>query len=244
MPKNSGLSHLADVARRDGLQILHSYPIRKKREPRRLNPNLAGIEWLESDANNFDDDTEIEGSGPMEGTGLPADAKPEFLVDYAAGRERKSNPRPMFQIIPRDAFSGMAPSVQPCPGCYDFARAWTCPDHAERHYDPDHKVWRIVHTPDAPGCECNGCQPVGFSAPEAITETYRRIVAAEQPGLAGSFFTNAVLEQHREADLRDRLAQLEDDSITGTFTLEITGDTLQADGATIQIEVGRSEGTP
>lgn len=251
IPKNAGLSHLADVAeqaRRDGLQILHSYPIRKKHEPRRLNPNRAGIEWLESDANHFDRDTEIEAVVTMEGTGQPANAEPELIVHRAYGSEHKSYPRPMFQIIPRDAFSGMGPSVQPCPGCYDFARTWACPDHGERHYDTDVKVWRIAHT-DNLDCECSSCQPVGFSAPEAVTEVYRRIEEAT------AFAPLDPIEGHGTGEMRGILAlaaygttsrRPEPFSITltGTFTLEISGDTTQADEATVQIEVDRNEGTP
>lgn len=128
--KYAGLSRLHDVAAEaSGVEF---YPV--KRQPwdtRKLNPNWDGIHWLESDANGFDDDTKIDYTENVGEEGYP-----ELVYLYAIGRLDKSYPRPMFQILPRDAFHTSGQRIEkPCPDCWDFHRSWGCEEHGERDYD-------------------------------------------------------------------------------------------------------------
>lgn len=75
---------------------------------------------------------------------------------YARGRARKSYPRPMFQIIPRDAFSGSGHSVTPCQ-CDRFDRSWNCELHPEISWDPKRRRWDRPCTGDRTRCDCTPC---------------------------------------------------------------------------------------
>ena len=60
---------------------------------------------------------------------------------YAKGRDKKSYPRPMFEIISNAAFSGTGPSVTPCQ-CDRFDQSWNCPEHPEVDWDDERKCWK------------------------------------------------------------------------------------------------------
>lgn len=75
---------------------------------------------------------------------------------YAAGRVRKSYPRPMFQVIPDGAFSGGGSSVTPCQ-CDRFDQSWNCELHPERAWDPERERWKPPCTGDRTRCECDSC---------------------------------------------------------------------------------------
>lgn len=106
------------------------YPVKRRGERRRLNPNQAGIAWLEEQS---DTDTEIASTYE---TGEPAeDGQYEFVVHRALGwhsaRQRGMYPWPMFQVI-----SGFKASrfsyPRPCPACDDWSRTSQCADHHDR----------------------------------------------------------------------------------------------------------------
>ena len=262
IPKNAGLSHLADVARRDGLQILHSYPIKKKWQPRRLNPNLAGIKWLESDANGFDDDTEIQYIEQV------SNEDPELLIQYSYGREKMSYSRPMFQIIRRDAFSGSRLSVTPCP-CDRFEKSWDatrCETHTEVEWDWQRGVWKRPGNEDVPTayasveppsdimaalydriaavaygrCDCGLCRA---SRGEAIT-VQRRTEVDGRRFLTGTDLLSIdrvpepllAAERERVSRVIEGLPSASFD-FTGIFELEVSGETVQgAQSFTIEVE--------
>lgn len=110
------------------------YPVRQKRQPRRLNPNWDGIRWLEEQS---EADTEIHsemGAGeynPNSPTGC------EFKIQRALGYYRAKRagmyPRPMFQVLRPGA--GSAPQLSypdPCPACDDWSRTSRCTEHHDR----------------------------------------------------------------------------------------------------------------
>ena len=184
--KHAGLSHLADEA--------DHYPIKKRWEPRRLNPNYDAIRWLEEAAH---EDTKIAWTEPDRCT----DEELEIL--HAAGADVRSYNRPMFQVIPRDAFSGMGASVTPCMACDRFDQSWACEEHPEVEWDHDQKYWKRpgMNGPTAYAsgtsifqmmsaqieaayrrepCTCNLCQARrGFSAETRNDEGRYRFTAGE-----------------------------------------------------------------
>jgi hypothetical protein len=116
----SGLSHLADVA-----NPVDHYPVKRRREPRRLDPNWAGIAWLEAQSLA---DTEII-RHVDQGDGLTA----YTTEGWYGARRRGAYPGPMFKIVldlPLDP--GALVCDNPCPVCDDFSRTARCPDHPEK----------------------------------------------------------------------------------------------------------------
>jgi hypothetical protein len=107
-----------------------NYPVKKRREPRRLNPNQEGIRWLER--------TEVMDLC-AEISSVPDDT--HGLVYWATnGSRTKSYSRPMFQLIfdwsgPRPGHKA-SPGLR-CPGCADFSRSWACDVHGEVDWDWD-----------------------------------------------------------------------------------------------------------
>ena len=121
------------------------YPVKRRGAPRRLNPNTDGAAWLEEEAW---DDTEIYTEEVFEDDGIK--------YTRAYGWQLKSNPRPMFQIIPPVAFSGMRPSVTPCQ-CDRFDQSWACELHPQIAWDPERRRWKRPCTGDRMRCECDPC---------------------------------------------------------------------------------------
>ncbi len=112
-----------------------NYPVKKRREPRRLNPNQEGIRWLER-TEAMDLCAEIS-SVPDDTNGL--------VYWSTKGTRTKSYSRPMFQLIfdwsgPRPGHKA-SPGLR-CPGCADFARSWACSVHGEVDWDWDLKMFR------------------------------------------------------------------------------------------------------
>lgn len=187
--KNAGLSHLADVANK-----ADHYPVKKRWEPRRLNPNYDAIRWLEEATHEA---TKIAWSEPDRCT------DEELQILHAEGADVRNYNRPMFQVLPRDAFSGMGASVTPCMSCDRFDRSWACEDHPEVEWDHDLKRWKRpgAHGPtgyvsvpsifemmsaqlqaaySGQRCACNLCQARrGFSAEIRNDEGRYRFTAGE-----------------------------------------------------------------
>lgn len=174
IPKSAGLSHLADVSNEQALAF--HYPIKRKGERRRLNPNWDAICWLEDDSA---EDCEIEYIEPMGSGELK-----ELNVLYTFGRESKSYPRPMIQIIPRDAFSGANQSVSPC-SCDRFDYSWEhvrCEKHTEVEWDWEGRCWKRPRT-GAPGCPCHECRtpPLAYASPSPTLDgLYARILEEDR----------------------------------------------------------------
>jgi hypothetical protein len=179
IPKTAGLSHLADVANEQALTF--HYPIKKRREPRRLRPNLDAIRYLEIEA---EEDTEIEYVQQMDGSDR------ELNVQFAYGRGAKSYPRPMFQIIPRDAFSGMGPSVKPC-SCDRFDYSWDytrCEAHREISWDAERRQWAEGPTVDTTGRAYYSPAPNNEGPQGILAGMYEQILAFERS--AGQAYTS------------------------------------------------------
>lgn len=114
-----GLSMLADVT-------TDHYPVKRRREKRRLNPNWAGIAWLEAQDLA---DTEIEHIASAENA-------PELQYMIAHGAHRHYYSRPMFQLMRTDSPS-LSARMRPrregraCPDCDNWAYTTRCTDHPE-----------------------------------------------------------------------------------------------------------------
>lgn len=117
MSKHSELSQLADAA------FAH-YPIRRKGERRRLNPNWDGIDWLEAETRGAvcvrDEFEGPDGNLILETFGgANAKAKGAYV-------------RPMILEMPLGVGSASPVSVIPCPGCDDWSRTSKCRTHHDR----------------------------------------------------------------------------------------------------------------
>lgn len=234
IPKNAGLSRLADTAleieaeraRQDGIQILTSYPVKKRGEPRRLVPNQAGIEWLESDANDFNTDTEIEE--------WRRGAEGYYGLHYysTVGAVNHTYSRPMFQILERDAFHTAPQTVQgddTC--CYDFHRTWNCEAHPEVPYDRDRKLWLnpTQLAIDADMAALADSPEPGFAAVREAYEGIRQI--GQQAARIQRF--NPRLNRYEPDPGFTLTGTFNDDSIrpilgTDQWTLTVEGETEQA----------------
>jgi hypothetical protein len=96
------------------------YPVKRKGEPRRLNPNLDGIAWLEG--GRFLDDTDLE---------LTSVGRLIALGWYEA-RQKGMYPRALFETFDIQASSFTPQNYLGCPGCDDFSRTARCADHHDR----------------------------------------------------------------------------------------------------------------
>jgi hypothetical protein len=130
--------------------------------------------------------------------------------------------RPMFQVLPRDAFSCGAIVVTPCRACDDFSRSWACEEHHELPWDAEKGRFQRPDRVDAPILD-------------TLVEQYRQamhMIAENQfPPVDGRRF----LDPYR--GLPSFTTTLE-----GTFDpnfLEITGETVQGTADTVRIEVER-----
>lgn len=131
MSKHSGLSQLADAATEMISPRLAHYPVRRKGERRRLNPNQAGIDWLEgrcTDGEDFLGDTEIVEFD------VAVDGLQSYLTSGWYAAKRGGNyARPMFQVFGMEASSSAEIPYTPCPDCDNWARTSKC----ETHHDLD-----------------------------------------------------------------------------------------------------------
>lgn len=106
------------------------YPVKQRRRPRRLNPNWAGIAWLEAKSLPA---TRIVAKHPAERGGS------DLYTLIAAGRSMAAMhgcPRPMFQLFETTVSSALLRrSVgAACPDCDDWSRTARCPEHPADHY--------------------------------------------------------------------------------------------------------------
>lgn len=124
------------------------YPVRKRGEARRLNPNLEAIEWLEESTREA---TEIACTVPA--------GPPGLITLYGRATIRAfeapfpmSYTRPMFQVIDPEASSTLPVNhAGACPDCFDFSRSWTCELHkaAPTGLDAVRQSWDFVsHWPE------------------------------------------------------------------------------------------------
>lgn len=118
--KYGGLSQLADVARDLTQPKEACYPIRRKGERRRLNPNLDGIRFLEGET--FEQQTAIYHRAHY-GNGL--------TVLYARGYFTRGCNRPMIQVIDDSTRPFDSPDRTPCEDCDNVAYTSKCPGHPE-----------------------------------------------------------------------------------------------------------------
>jgi hypothetical protein len=120
------------------------YPVKRRGDRRRLIPNQPGIEWLESEENDFDDaDIEFSQQDPL---------NDELVFTFAYGRSTKSYARPMFQALSVEAYSSFRNIAGTACPCGDFSRSWNCEEHGELPYDYDTGRWKIsrVREPAVP----------------------------------------------------------------------------------------------
>lgn len=130
------LSRTADAAR-----ILlggkDHYPVKRRGERRRLSPNTEGIAWLDARAKR---DAEITWECGLNDQGemVAADSataalilqRGNFVWDHYRPAPRYL--RAMIQSLPAapDQIGGDTMFCSdPCPNCYDFSYAWSCPHH-------------------------------------------------------------------------------------------------------------------
>lgn len=173
------LSRTADAAR-----ILlggeDPYPVKRRGERRRLNPNTEGIAWLDARAKR---DAEITREYGMNDQGVMVAADSvNAVITLQRGNSAWDHYRPaprylraMIQPLPAapDRIDGDAMICpDPCPNCYDFSYAWSCPHHpAEGRKDTF------------------ATRPAGYWAgsPAEPLERLARVVASFDPGNSSSF---------------------------------------------------------
>lgn len=195
------------------------YPIRRRGQRRRLDPNWDGIRCLEGA--EFRADTEIIFY-------YPDGEDEEFLVRRAGGwgdaHTKGMYPRPMFQVF---GLAGSTPiPVTPCPDCDDWARTSHCTEHHDRDgiagLDMEDERRRARY-PARGGVTAYWTPgPVA----DSLHAAYERILARE-----------SVLAS-RPWDGLPTHAQPEEEP----HILEITGDTHQGPASTLRIPVERRDG--
>lgn len=184
------------------------YPVKKKHQPRRLDPNWDGIIWLEyrSEAH-----VEVRWTYPMM-------SDEGFTVQRAQGWVRASEgrnfPRPMFQVF-ADGASGTLPlSRRPCEACDDFSRSWACEEHPEVSWDAKRRVWVRPGTP-----------------------AWYELHPEDRPPGASSRSGARYYHSPVPAAVRiDRVPLGATVTLTDTFTLEIIGDTSASTRVRIEVE--------
>lgn len=130
MIKNSGLGQLAEAAAGEEF-----YPIRRRGEKRRLNPNRAAIEWLEADTFSMTDEYSrflMTDTGGRYGAGR-GEIDDTVLVTKTFGANLGSHhSRPMFECFEITGNKGTASYPNPCPNCDNLAYSpRECGQHAE-----------------------------------------------------------------------------------------------------------------
>lgn len=126
------IEHLLEVRGRP-VKPTVSYPVKRRGERRRLNPNRDGIAWLEEQSET---DTEISMTYPMgeivQGEeGAFRDFTVHRALGYYAARRRGMYAWPMFQVHAGFKAS-MIKYPNPCPACDDWARTSRCTSHHDR----------------------------------------------------------------------------------------------------------------
>lgn len=134
IPKNAGLSHLADVSNEQALTF--HYPVKKKGQPRQLRPNLDAIRYLEIESET---DTEIHSEHDAgetvweDGACVGFEFKVQRALGYFSACQRSMYPWPMFQVFQVSGFKAkMIGYLSPCPDCDDWSRTSRCTEHHDR----------------------------------------------------------------------------------------------------------------
>lgn len=214
IPKHSGLSRLADEAREAyGIELY--YPVKRKGRPRRLDPNWAGIHWLEDGTHDELDISETYDAGEA----LPDSSASEFKIQRALGwysaKQRGHYPRPMFQAFQLEvSSSSMVPYLEPCPACDDWSRTAQCEEHhdldgvaglrkgADRRAERNERRNGPVTVYSEPG-------PAPGAILAQLQAAYARLL--DQPPADGRrFFTAEVQTEERERQLRPVTARFYD----------------------------------
>lgn len=185
----SGVSHLADVAAGKD-----HYPVRRRGEQRRLNPNQAGIEWLSEQAEPV---TKTVDTHPVD-NGDHAGLVFHQAMGWFTARKEGMYPGPMFKIVDDIAgwdarnFWASPTREAACPGCDDWSRTASCDDHPEMPLD----VWRtptargafirahrLGFSPDLPGplptLSLSARRTSSFDLLDSLAERLRRIMTLE-----------------------------------------------------------------
>jgi len=102
-------------------EVFDCYPVRHRGERRRLNPNQAGIAWLEEQSET---DTEIAEIYSV----AIGELRVQRALGYYSAKRRDMYPWPMFQTF-SDFKANMLPYPNPCPDCDDWARTSRCTSH-------------------------------------------------------------------------------------------------------------------
>ena len=139
MIKNSGLGQLAEAAAGEEF-----YPVRRRGEKRRLNPNRAAIEWLDSlaaQASVPEPDAEaVYDDQSFYSELTPRAGKPWIRAWRASGYRGGNISRPMFQAFRVDKGGlGMGFGRECCPDCYNFAYSHASGDGCK----PTHPAVRV-----------------------------------------------------------------------------------------------------
>lgn len=198
MSKLSGLSRLADIAHREITGGDGPYPVKKKGERRRLDPNWVAIAWLEAETL---DATEIAYMADLEIVGMPG-----MLTLMAAGKARAlvgrtSQCRRMIDVLSLDHSSSNPTSYHPCPDCDNFAVSWNCPEHPEGGKAPLFG------------------ETEGFRMPSAIMEAIQERTDSMAAGNPAQFLPPRHLQQGFADSWREWLRPLPEGSVTITFEL-------------------------
>ena len=209
------------------------YPVKRKGQRRRLDPNREGALWLEDETR---DDTEIDpedcyGTGEL----IPGTYTLEFKILRAEGyfkaRRQGHYARPMFETFGLLASSSnRVPYPAPCPDCDDWSRTSRCTEHHDRD-----GVAGLRMGEERRRARSNDGRPMLFG--DRLLELYTRAGIQRSSGGA-----DQIVRQPYPTGSRFTLGQLQAVAIDPfrPHTLEITGDTVQAPASTVQIEV---EGT-
>jgi hypothetical protein len=216
MTKHHGLSQLADTAREvTGGQAY--YPVKRKGERRRLNPNWTGIAWLEAEtlaATEIIQRTDLDGTDMAGMTSLTAAGKIQNQLN------RTSHCRRMIDIFTLEASSSQPMTYHPCPDCDNFAYTATCTEHPELKWDEKQFVRPGTVGPNAWGS-------TDVSAWQAVAETIHRQTAAalehQPPPVPQPFLADMVsgdFTPHHSQAWRDTVARLEDGTIRIRFDTE------------------------
>lgn len=145
IPKNAGLSHLADVD-----SPIEHYPVKRKGQPRRLDPNQDAIDWLERETAT---DTEIHSVTPLD-----FQMQSIRALGWYSAKRAGHYPRRMFDVFQLDESSTNPVSYpSPCPDCLDFSRTWACTEHPEITWDTKRHCWIRHVNGDRTTCECTSC---------------------------------------------------------------------------------------
>jgi hypothetical protein len=141
------------------------YPVRRRGEKRRLNPNRAGIAWLDEQAAKV---TATTRTRLMDDRGviLPDNGrlKADFVVTRVYPRPRIDNHmRPMFQTFYVESWSGTTSYVNPCPDCFNMAYS----DSRCKRGHGSAQGWRVPQAPH-----------IDLQVPLPVTNSFRRDLVA------------------------------------------------------------------